>query len=66
MRSGRIVFYPGVNTLGLSGEGSDYWSICASPNAVIVYFLGFGKNSVGPSNDHYARYSGFSLRCLAS
>ncbi len=80
MRSGRI--WSGTDTqlsestwvrhgLGRAGEYGYYWSSTAySVSNVASYHLYFSNSSVSPSYYYafydYGRYSGFSLRCLAS
>ena len=52
-------------SLRYAGNGGRYWSSTAASNTSDAYYLYFNSGGVNPSN-YGSRYSGFSVRCLAS
>ena len=61
VRSGYVV----SGSLGRAGSGGDYWSSTAYSNTSDAYELYFYSGNVSPSGST-RRYSGRSVRCLAS
>ena len=61
MRSGYV--YMGFGYLGGAGIAGDYWSRSGVASST-AYRLYFNASDAFPSGGPYARYGGFSLRCL--
>ena len=55
----------GINggSLGGAGDYGGYWSSTIG-NSEYTRILGFNSSYVGPENNGYSRYYGFSVRCV--